>query len=68
MAWIVLSLALLPASLLAAVVDAMDEVEVDGLVVGVADVDNADVGDDVALEDVEDVVWCEAGYQRLYVR
>lgn len=56
MAWIVLSLELLPASLLAAVVDAVVEVEVDGLVVGVADVDNADVGDDVALEDVEDVV------------
>lgn len=38
---------------LAAVVDAVVGAEVDELVVGVADVD---VGDDVALEDVDDVV------------
>lgn len=53
MAWTVLSLELLPALLLAAVVDAVVAAEVDELVVGVTDVD---VGDDVALEDVDDVV------------
>lgn len=47
-----------PASLLAADVEVVDEAEVDELVVGVTEVDSDDVdeGEDVALDDTDDVV------------
>lgn len=53
----VLRLASFPASLLTAAVDVVVEVEVDGLVVGVTEVDCVeDEAEDVALDDTEEVV------------